>query len=78
MLDYKLNSKAKQENFSNKIKIYKDASLIITRDLGQNIDQWNVDLIDKRCEWLAECFNSIWTIDGSSAPVEEFSKWLNK
>jgi len=78
LLDYKLNSKAKQEIFSNKSQIYKDASLIITRDIGQNIDHWTADLIEKRCEWLAECFNSIWTTDGSSAPVKEFSKWLNK
>jgi len=76
LLDYKLNTSIKQAPFAAKSEEYQKATLLITRDIGKNFDDWSEQLINKRAEWLAECMNSIWNIKSKKTPLREFSAWL--
>jgi len=75
LLDYKLNTAIKQSDFSVKIDTYKNATFLITRDIGVNVNEWTGQAIEHRCSWLAECFDAIWPAGGGSQPVSSYSKW---
>jgi hypothetical protein len=75
LLDYKLNTAIKQADFTTKRETYRNATLLITRDIGVEIDHWDGQIIDQRCSWLAESFDAIWPSGDKQADLMEFSKW---
>jgi len=77
LLDYKLNTSVKQASFAVKAEEYTKATLLITRDLGANFDNWNEALIELRAQWLAECFDSIWNSASKKQALQEFSQWVS-
>lgn len=75
LLDYKLNTAIKQADFTIKRETYRNATLLITRDIGSEIDRWDGQLIEQRCAWLAESFEAIWPTTGKPSELMEFSRW---
>lgn len=76
LLDHKLNIQAQRKPFVEKRDAeYDKSNVYITRDLRE-FDEWSVDLIDLRTEWLAEMFDHVWSADeGSVTKVVTFSEW---
>ncbi len=76
LLDHKLNIQAQRKPFVEKRDSeYDKSNVYITRDL-KHFDEWSVDLIDLRTEWLAEMFDLVWSEDEASiAQVVKFSEW---
>jgi hypothetical protein len=75
LLDYKLNTAIKQSEFSIKRDTYKNATFLITRDIGVSMKEWTGQEIELRCKWLAECFDAVWPAGEGSGSVSSFSKW---
>ena len=75
LLDYKLNTAIKQAEFSTKRETYRNATLLITRDIGVEIEHWDGPIIERRCAWLAESFDAIWPSGNKHVELMEFSKW---
>lgn len=75
LLDYKLNTAIKQADFTIKRETYRNATLLITRDIGSEIDRWDGQLIEQRCAWLAESFEAIWPTTDKPSELMEFSRW---
>jgi hypothetical protein len=71
-----LNIQAQRKPFVEKRDSeYDKSNVYITRDL-KHFDEWSVDLIDLRTEWLAEMFDLVWSEDEASiAQVVKFSEW---
>lgn len=76
LLDYKLNTSIKQAPFTAKADEYQKATLLITRDIGKNFEEWSEALINKRVGWLAESMDSIWNVASKKKALKEFSTWL--
>ena len=54
---------------------YKNSVLAVTKDL-QNLNQWGQQEIDRRGDWVAECFLKIWDVTPDLQGVQDFSDWL--
>jgi hypothetical protein len=54
---------------------YKNSVLAVTKDL-QNLNQWGQQEIDRRGDWVAECFLKIWDVSPDLQGVQDFSDWL--
>jgi hypothetical protein len=74
LLDFKINIKIQQKPFDEKKIKYDESVMIVSRELKQ-IDKWGTNEISARTEWLAECFEKIWSIEKSKAGIESFPVW---
>lgn len=77
LLDHKLNIQAQRKPFGEKRDSeYDKSNVYITRDL-KGFEEWTVNVIDLRTEWLAEMFDLVWSPDvASMAKVLTFSDWF--
>jgi len=77
LLDSKINIKAQQKPFSEKKDKYDHSVIKITRDLCL-VDNWAKEEIQARTEWLAECFEIIFSVDSAAEQIWSFPKWLKE
>ena len=77
LLDHKLNIQAQRKPFAEKRDSeYDKSNVYITRDLKE-FEEWTVDLIDSRTQWLAAMFDLVWSADEAlSAKALKFSEWV--
>ena len=75
LLDFKINMKLQQKPFEEKRKKYDESVFIIAREL-KGLDKWRTEEISARTEWLAECFEKIWSVKKSDARIVSFPTWL--
>lgn len=82
LLESDINNDVKQKLFDDKCNGdpdtgwlgYKNSVLAVTTDL-QNLDQWSVQEIDWRGDWVAECFLKIWDVSPDIQGLLDFSEW---
>jgi hypothetical protein len=74
LLDFKINMKLQQKPFDEKKKKYEESVLMISREL-KKIDNWGTMEIAARTEWLAECFEKIWSIEKNKSTITSFPNW---
>jgi len=67
--------KLQQKPFEEKRKKYDESVFIIAREL-KGLDKWRTEEISARTEWLAECFEKIWSVKKSDARIVSFPTWL--
>jgi Protein of unknown function DUF262/Protein of unknown function (DUF1524) len=75
LLDPKINVKIQNDPFTKKKIKYQESSINLVTDL-LNFDEWSVEIIDQRTQWLAEMFEIIWSVEASQAKVTSFNEWL--
>jgi hypothetical protein len=73
LLDGNLNKQASFRPFIEKKPRYDKSNYIITRDLTK-IEDWTVEHINARSEWLIAMFDEIFQVDEPSA-VLPFTEW---
>ena len=83
LLESDINNDVKQKLFAakrdgdpdNDWLGYKNSVLAVTKDL-QNLTQWGQQEIDRRGDWVADCFLKIWDVSQNLQGVQDFSDWL--
>jgi hypothetical protein len=74
LLDFKINIKIQQKPFEEKKLKYDESVMIVSREL-KRLEKWGTSEISARTEWLAECFEKIWSIEKSKAGIDSFPVW---
>jgi hypothetical protein len=74
LLDFKINIKVQQKPFDEKKVKYNESVMMVSREL-KLIDNWSTKEISARTQWLAECFETIWSIEKSKAAIQSFPTW---
>lgn len=54
------NEKASNKVFSEKLKYYHDSNIHVTRDIEEKYNEWNIETIQDRCEFLFEKAKNRW------------------
>ena len=83
LLDRTINLKIKQKPFLIKrngvegFGGYGQAMLGITKDLT-HLDDWTIDEIKRRNEWIADCFVKIWSVEPRVNELVNYSEYRKK
>ncbi len=80
LLDRTINLRVKQRNFEAKrdgtenFTGYTHTMLGITKDLAR-LDDWSIDEVKRRNEWIAECFIKIWSVESKENELINYSEF---
>lgn len=79
ILDKPINSSIKQKSFKEKSsqidkKSYKLSPLKITNELAK-LSEWNLDEIELRNQWIAECFLALWAAEPNTQNILQYTEW---
>ncbi len=74
LLDPLLNIGSSNDAFPQKRKNYDKSVIAITRDLMCE-DTWNASIVNARTNWLADCFNKIWSSTAPREALSPYSEW---
>jgi uncharacterized protein with ParB-like and HNH nuclease domain len=82
ILEKPINTSIKQSLFrikcegSLKKPGYKDSVIEITKNLIE-FEEWTTKIIQRRNDWIRDCFIKIWNIENKSSEVLSYEKWIS-